>query len=118
MAASPACARAATGLQARTPQRKPVVRPAAAVRGSAGDGGQASHAPAGRAGERAVEQRDRRPGGGDPAHTGTGAAVLVVEHNVQFVMRLCGQVVVMNFGRKIADGSPEDVRSSEAVIEA
>ncbi|MBM3491597.1 MAG: ABC transporter ATP-binding protein [Alphaproteobacteria bacterium] len=47
-----------------------------------------------------------------------GATVLLVEHNVDFVMRLCDHVAVLHFGRKIADGPPAAVRSSEAVIEA
>lgn len=48
----------------------------------------------------------------------SGATVLLVEHNVSFVMRLCDHVVVMHFGRKIADGTPNDVRNNQAVIEA
>ena len=47
-----------------------------------------------------------------------GTTVLLVEHNVDFVMRLCDHVAVLHFGRKIADGTPETVRNSEAVIEA
>ena len=47
-----------------------------------------------------------------------GTTVLLVEHNVEFVMRLCDHVAVLHFGRKIADGTPEAVRNSEAVIEA
>jgi ABC-type branched-subunit amino acid transport system ATPase component len=47
-----------------------------------------------------------------------GATVLLVEHNVEFVMRLCDHVAVLHFGRKIADGTPEAVRGSDAVIEA
>jgi ABC-type branched-subunit amino acid transport system ATPase component len=47
-----------------------------------------------------------------------GTTILVVEHNVEFVMRLCDHVVVLNFGRRIADGSPAEVRSQPAVIEA
>jgi ABC-type branched-subunit amino acid transport system ATPase component len=47
-----------------------------------------------------------------------GTTVLLVEHNVDFVMRLTDHVAVLHFGRKIADGAPDDVRRSEAVIEA
>lgn len=47
-----------------------------------------------------------------------GTSVLIVEHNVDFVLSLCEHVVVMNFGRKIADGTPGDIRRSEVVIEA
>ena len=45
-------------------------------------------------------------------------SVLIVEHNVEFVLSLCEHVVVMNFGRKIAEGSPSEIRRSEAVVEA
>ena len=47
-----------------------------------------------------------------------GTTVLLVEHNVEFVMGLCDHVAVLHFGRKIADGTPAEVRKSEAVIEA
>jgi branched-chain amino acid transport system ATP-binding protein len=47
-----------------------------------------------------------------------GITVLLVEHNVDFVMRLTDHVAVLHFGRKIADGSPDEVRRSDAVIEA
>ena len=47
-----------------------------------------------------------------------GTTVLLVEHNVGFVMGLCDHVAVLHFGRKIADGTPAEVRKSEAVIEA
>jgi ABC-type branched-subunit amino acid transport system ATPase component len=47
-----------------------------------------------------------------------GVTVLVVEHNIDFVLGLCDHVVVMHEGRKIADGSPAEVRASAAVREA
>ncbi|MSP03656.1 MAG: ABC transporter ATP-binding protein [Acetobacteraceae bacterium] len=47
-----------------------------------------------------------------------GTTVLLVEHNVEFVLNLCDHVAVLHFGKKIADGSPSDIRKSEAVIEA
>ena len=36
--------------------------------------------------------------------------LLVVDHDMPFVMGLCDRVVVLNYGRKIADGTPEEVR--------
>ena len=45
-------------------------------------------------------------------------AVLVVEHDMKFVMAVCDQVVVLDFGSVIASGSPADVRSDPAVIAA
>ena len=44
--------------------------------------------------------------------------VLLVEHHMGLVMSLSDQVVVLNFGRVIADGSPDEVRSNPAVAEA
>ncbi len=47
-----------------------------------------------------------------------GMAILVVEHDMNFVMSVCDQVVVIDFGRKIADGTPAEVRYDSGVIAA
>jgi branched-chain amino acid transport system permease protein len=47
-----------------------------------------------------------------------GMGVLLVEHDMDFVMGLADRVVVMDFGQKIAEGSPERVQSDPAVREA
>jgi branched-chain amino acid transport system ATP-binding protein len=47
-----------------------------------------------------------------------GTTLLVVEHDMQFVRRLCDHVVVLNFGRKIFEGTPEAVHSDPGVREA
>ena len=47
-----------------------------------------------------------------------GITVLLVEHHMGLVMSLSDQVVVLNFGRVIADGPPNEVRSNPAVTEA
>jgi sulfate-transporting ATPase len=47
-----------------------------------------------------------------------GMAILVVEHDMNFVMGVCDRVVVLDFGELIASGAPADVRSDPAVIAA
>ena len=47
-----------------------------------------------------------------------GVAILLVEHNVQFVADLCERVVVLDQGAKLAEGSPKDIMKNRAVIEA
>jgi branched-chain amino acid transport system ATP-binding protein len=44
--------------------------------------------------------------------------VLLVEHHMGLVMSLSDQVVVLNFGRVIANGTPDEVRNNPAVTEA
>jgi branched-chain amino acid transport system permease protein len=48
----------------------------------------------------------------------SGLAVLLVEHDMDFVMNLSDRIVVMNFGQKLLEGEPEAVRTNERVIEA
>ena len=47
-----------------------------------------------------------------------GLTMLLVEHDMHFVMRLCDQITVLNFGRKIAEGTPTQVRNNPKVVEA
>jgi branched-chain amino acid transport system ATP-binding protein len=47
-----------------------------------------------------------------------GTTIVVVEHDMSFVMGLCGRIVVMNYGRKIAEGSPDEIRNDPAVVAA
>ena len=47
-----------------------------------------------------------------------GLTIIVVEHNMKAVMDLCDRLVVLNYGRKIAEGPPDAVREDREVIEA
>jgi len=49
---------------------------------------------------------------------GTGVSVLLIEHDMRLVMSVAARVVVLNFGEVIAAGSPEQVRTDPAVVEA
>lgn len=47
-----------------------------------------------------------------------GVAILLIEHDMKMVMRLSDQIFVLEYGRKIAEGRPEEVRHNPAVIKA
>ena len=51
-------------------------------------------------------------------HDELGMTILLVEHHMAFVMGISDRVVVLDFGRKIAEGSPGEVQRNPAVIEA
>jgi branched-chain amino acid transport system ATP-binding protein len=51
-------------------------------------------------------------------HNDLGLTLLVVEHHMNLVMSISDRVVVLDFGKKIAEGSPREVRENPAVIEA
>lgn len=47
-----------------------------------------------------------------------GIAILLVEHNMRVVMGCCKVLAVLNYGKKIAEGSPEEIRGNNEVVEA
>lgn len=47
-----------------------------------------------------------------------GYSILVIEHDMKFVMNACNRILVLNFGQKIAEGTPEDIRNNQLVREA
>jgi branched-chain amino acid transport system ATP-binding protein/branched-chain amino acid transport system permease protein len=48
----------------------------------------------------------------------SGVSILLVEHDMQFVMGLVDRIIVMNFGEKLAEGSPQEIQANPSVIEA
>jgi branched-chain amino acid transport system ATP-binding protein len=49
---------------------------------------------------------------------GRGYTIFMIEHDMRFVMGLCEEIAVLNFGRIIARGGPEQIRNDPQVIEA
>jgi len=47
-----------------------------------------------------------------------GITILLVEHNMRSIMSVCRKITVINFGEKIAEGTPEEITQNESVIEA
>lgn len=44
--------------------------------------------------------------------------ILLVEHDMNLVMNICERIAVLDYGRKIADGRPEEVKQDERVIQS
>ena len=48
----------------------------------------------------------------------SGVSVLVIEHHMSLIMDVCDRIIVLNFGSKIAEGTPAEVKKNQAVIDA
>lgn len=51
-------------------------------------------------------------------HQEKNVTILLVEHDMKAVMGLCDRIIVLNFGEKIAEGSPVEIQKNQAVIDA
>ena len=47
-----------------------------------------------------------------------GVTILLIEHQMQAVMQLCRRITVLDYGKKIADGTPDEIRRDPAVLDA
>jgi branched-chain amino acid transport system ATP-binding protein len=47
-----------------------------------------------------------------------GTTIVVIEHDMKVIMGICDQIAVLDFGRKIAEGSPKEIANNERVISA
>lgn len=48
----------------------------------------------------------------------SGTTIMYVEHDMKAIMSVCDRITVLNFGRKLAEGKPEDIQNDASVIEA
>jgi branched-chain amino acid transport system ATP-binding protein len=65
-----------------------------------------------------VGEKEIEPMMGVITRVATGRTVILIEHNIDVVMRVSSRVVVMNQGMVLASGSPDEVRRDPAVREA
>lgn len=47
-----------------------------------------------------------------------GYTIIVVEHNMKLIMKVCDYISVLNYGKKIADGTPKEIQNNPRVIES
>ena len=47
-----------------------------------------------------------------------GLSIVIVEHHMELIMNICSLIHVLDFGKKIAEGKPEDIKRNELVLQA
>jgi branched-chain amino acid transport system ATP-binding protein len=47
-----------------------------------------------------------------------GKSFFIIEHSMKVISRICDKVIVLNFGKKIAEGTPGEIQQDKEVLEA
>ena len=47
-----------------------------------------------------------------------GYTIVVIEHDMKFIMNLCDRIIVLNYGQKICEGTPDEIKVNPQVQEA